>query len=618
MTFSRSHPCWICTRWALPCFARTGPCPDCFTGSRINRFLVVAGQIIRRPAVLGAMMALVLPTVHLQAQVPLTAHAVVDSLAAMRDRAEPLWRDNAPAGRALLDSARAFLAQEHVADLVRGSFALQTRVFNFAMEDACAQAIAGNRALALDRFEAMYHAGAPANFSSYVERGCPALFEMRDEPRYRRILALWRSESRRWRSTALRSPYSDTLPLDRRIAGLSLLWSNVKMVLPGFETTPGLDLDSLYLAYLPRVRREQSTLDYYMMLTRFVAELRDAHTNLFLPDSVRQRRYAGPPLRTLPVDGKAVVRWVLARELDEAGLAPGQIIEAIDGVPTDDYVAGHILPWVSASTPQDRALRTFGYELLTGDANTPVRLTVRRPDSSVFEVDVPRSGYADERPFRRNTDSLLDGNIGYLRLDDFGVPNAALYVEEAMGRLIETRALIVDVRLNGGGSSWPGYRLLMTLADTAFSSNPSFVRMHDPNARRGGLEPLLMRLADSRFEVDDSLHYERPVIVLTSAMTFSAAEDFVASFKAQGRGVIIGEATGGSTGQPFAFALPGGGAAQVRMKHDLLPGGGEFIGVGIIPDIVVHPTIADIASGADPVLDRAISELRTARRGRPD
>ena len=80
-------------------------------------------------------------------------------------------------------------------------------------------------------------------------------------------------------------------------------------------------------------------------------------------------------------------------------------------------------------------------------------------------------------------------------------------------------------------------------------------------------------------------------------------------FDAMKRGTLIGEATGGSTGQPLSFDLPGGGSARVCAKRDTYPDGREFVGKGIEPQITVAPTIEDIRAGRDPVLQRALAML---------
>lgn len=91
--------------------------------------------------------------------------------------------------------------------------------------------------------------------------------------------------------------------------------------------------------------------------------------------------------------------------------------------------------------------------------------------------------------------------------------------------------------------------------------------------------------------------------MLTSARTYSAAEDFVVAFDAMQRGRIVGEPTGGSTGQPLIFDLPGGGTGRI-------PDGRAFVGVGIQPQVMVAPRVADLRAGRDTVLEAALGLLR--------
>ncbi len=75
------------------------------------------------------------------------------------------------------------------------------------------------------------------------------------------------------------------------------------------------------------------------------------------------------------------------------------------------------------------------------------------------------------------------------------------------------------------------------------------------------------------------------------------------------RGILVGSKTGGSTGQPLSFAMPGGGSARICVKRDSYPDGKEFVEFGIVPDVEVYMTVADLRSGRDPVLDSAVQQL---------
>ena len=81
--------------------------------------------------------------------------------------------------------------------------------------------------------------------------------------------------------------------------------------------------------------------------------------------------------------------------------------------------------------------------------------------------------------------------------------------------------------------------------------------------------------------------------------------------KAGKRARLVGTPTGGSTGQPLQIPLPGGGRARVCAKRDTFPDGTEFVGIGVIPDVEVRPTVADFAAGRDVVFERGLAELRS-------
>ncbi|PYO74613.1 MAG: hypothetical protein DMD67_13320 [Gemmatimonadetes bacterium] len=98
--------------------------------------------------------------------------------------------------------------------------------------------------------------------------------------------------------------------------------------------------------------------------------------------------------------------------------------------------------------------------------------------------------------------------------------------------------------------------------------------------------------------------------VLASSATSGAAEDLLAAFRAEGRGVIIGEPSAGSPGDVAAFALPKNWGVQFSVARHLAPDGTEFAGVGIKPDVLVPRTVNDLLAGNEPALDRARQYLK--------
>ena len=61
---------------------------------------------------------------------------------------------------------------------------------------------------------------------------------------------------------------------------------------------------------------------------------------------------------------------------------------------------------------------------------------------------------------------------------------------------------------------------------------------------------------------------------------------------------------------PLQITLPGGGGARICTKRDTFPDGTDFVGVGVIPDVEIHPTAADIAAGRDRVFEEGVATLK--------
>ncbi|WP_168167461.1 S41 family peptidase [Duganella sp. HH105] len=414
---------------------------------------------------------------------------------------------------------------------------------------------------------------------------------------------------RLYKVPAIATPYKPVLTTEEKVAGLSLFWAEARSSFVHFDHVPDLAWDQVYMDYLAKVIAAPTTRDYYRVMMQLAPLLQDGHTNIYAPKELQAELYARPPLRTVLVEDKVLIERVGNPAL-QARLQPGEEIVAVDGEPVLQYGRQHIEPFVSASTPQDRALRTYSYQLLMGAAGKPVKLRVRTAAGAERDEMVERSGsYKGPERFVFKT---LPGDIAYISIDHFESEESVKMFEMAMPEILKAKGLVIDVRRNGGGSSDFGLMILSWLSRQPIASAASYRR--DDNAvsrahasRAASWAPLA---SDGGYTEPHKEVFNGPVAVLIGAQTFSAAEDFTVAFRLMKRGVIVGEATGGSTGQPLFFALPGGGNARICVKRDVYPDGSLFVGKGVMPDVEVGRTVAALRSGADPVLDRAIAELR--------
>ncbi len=419
-----------------------------------------------------------------------------------------------------------------------------------------------------------------------------------------------RAMQRVFGSDALQTPFAPNISKAEKVAGLSKLWSEAKYNFVFFDQVPDLDWDQLYLNYLPKVRNTKSTLEYFKVLQAFYARLEDGHTGLWATsDTLSDLVYGRPAFLTKLVENKVLVDEVFSDSLRQLGIRPGVAVVRIDGVPVQAYADQQVRPYQGGSTPQNVDVATYTYQLLRGAKGQPVALTLSLRDS-VFNHVLPRTGYTDYHASPDFSYRLLPGKIAYVALNSFENDDAwNRFVAAYDDSIANTEALILDVRRNGGGNSGYGWNILGYLTDTAFQTSAYSSRLYSPLRRARGEGVVFESTGQVNWPPQGEKVYSKPVVVLTSAQTFSAAEDFVVAFDAMKRGTLIGETTGGSTGQPLLFSVPGGIMARVCVKRDTYADGEEWVGTGIKPDIEVHPKVVDLQAGRDTVLEAALEYL---------
>lgn len=547
-----------------------------------------------------------------------TATQYYDRIQAERDKAanlvDPQHPDAAKLRQAesILKGALDTLGQPEVMGLGEGNAFLLGRRYDTLRDLAGVYALEGRKNDALDALEAMQaEAWIPAVAS--LLHTDPEFASLRGEPRFKALLVTLDNAGRLWNAKTLAVPYAPQLSEAERIAGLSLFWSEVKYNFVHFDHVPELDWDRTYLDFLPQVIAARDTTAYYEVLMRLAPLLRDGHTNIYPPKALDDHFYARPPMRTALVQGHVLVTQVFSPTLKHEGVHVGDEVLAVDGVDVHRYAKERIAPYQSSSTPQDADVRTYTYALLAGDRSRPVELRLQGADGAAREVEISRGHYTDIQSTPVFVFRMLPGDIAYLSLDHFESDEGVKAFEKHLPEIMRAKGLILDVRNNGGGSTSYGLQILSYLDDKPIPMERSRELSMEPGLRAQGNLILNWRRPtgdNDAYVRQRAQHFDGPVAVLIGPRTFSAAEDFVVSFDAMKRGILVGQSTGGSSGQPLSFPLPGGGSARVCVKRDSYPDGRVFVGKGIAPDIAVAPTLDDIRASRDSVLERAVDELR--------
>ena len=238
----------------------------------------------------------------------------------------------------------------------------------------------------------------------------------------------------------------------------------------------------------------------------------------------------------------------------EAGIQPGDILTAVDGVPTS--------PDVDPRVP------------VTGEEGTVVTLTVNR-NGQVLEftltrraVNIPIVTYEQV------------GSAGVIDCISFGATTAQS-IQEAIRKLDgDTAVWIMDLRANPGGDS----------GATATSAS----------LFTGGGIMLYFRDGSGRYNYSYTLPEfpdmtDKPVIVLTSEHSASGSELFAGDMRTYQAGIALGQRSFGKGTAQIIFdetnsdVMVGGEAMKITTYRFFSPDGATNHVVGVLPTLLVSP-----------------------------
>ena len=446
-------------------------------------------------------------------------------------------------------------------------------------------------------------------------------------------------------------------------------WNTLHPGLYRYTTPPALEtaLDALAVSW----RSPQGFRERFLALTRVTASIQCGHT---YPspyngrDAVVSRLY--PDRALVPFQFRWLDRrMVVTHDRSTEGVfAPGTVVTAIDGVTTSDLL-NQLIPLARADGANDAKrislMEMRGDDRLeTFDIHLPLILPLK--DRAAFTLEDGRtvdaalltlaerqaamaSGTApapDANPW--TLDKGADG-IHRLTMPSWGLYDSAFDWRAWLGQTMDdltsdgARGLIVDLRGNEGGldcghvilsrlidrdlplsadQRWVRYRRapealhpyldtwdrsFLDWGDSAVASDqrPGFYRLNRSNDGTGTtvITPLGRRFSGR-------------VAVICDASNSSATFAFARDVKDNGLATLVGQSTGGNRrgingGAFFFLRLP---ASRIAVDLPLIAGfpNTPQPDEGIVPDLAVATTPADIAAGRDPQMAAAVRVILNA------
>jgi carboxyl-terminal processing protease len=406
----------------------------------------------------------------------------------------------------------------------------------------------------------------------------------------------------------------------QKLWGLMQVWGTVKYNFAFFDQVPELDWDAAVRDSIPRVVAAESREEYYRRLNEVVALLHDGHTFVVSPN-LRNGDDDNPPVECQVVQGRIILARVGdTEEIRAQGVRPGmELITVGNGVPASEALRRDGLRYYAGSTRHGG--EAFGMFLfLRGPKGSTVDLALADEGGASRKVTLTRGCLnRDGTPFRfRILDfppllesRMVGKRVAYLRLATFGddeIVSAANTALDAL-KLDQLAGMIIDLRYNMGGDDQNAFPIVSRLVERPVPSFSWRTREYRPAFASWGEAETWYQGDAEKIEPSLRRRYAGPLVILTGPDTLSTAEDFIVPLDYAGRALLVGEPTAGSTGNPVNVRLPGGAVLRVCSLRTTYPDGREFVGRGIAPDVVVHPTMAGLRANRDEVLEKAIEIL---------
>ncbi|RYF77812.1 MAG: hypothetical protein EOO39_03050 [Cytophagaceae bacterium] len=395
--------------------------------------------------------------------------------------------------------------------------------------------------------------------------------------------------------------YADMVLPDEpyRLLALFRYWNIIQYFFPYKYAIDG-NWAAVLSGMIPVFQRANTPETYQKALYQLVASIKDSHGFLTSTDKTRCLRCdlgtLWLPFEFTLINDKAVVTQVFNDSLiNSLALTVGTVINAIDGQPIRAHI-DRLRPYVSASN--EAALQRDVKKFIGIGANREAKLTIERSgkDTTIVVSRYPYKGLGKRVSRSLNSrnpiSKWLSDSIGYVNMGHL----TQRQTDSVMKPLMTARTIIFDLR------NYPQGTLLLVgwyLTD----KRSTFAQFTRPNLSFPGV---FEQMGSSTLPPAKGKPYAGNVIVLVNEDTQSQAEFTAMAFRTLDRVTLIGSTTAGADGNISWVPLPGGFRTAFSGIGVFYPDGRETQRIGIVPDVLVQPTIDGIRAGRDEVLERAV------------
>ena len=359
----------------------------------------------------------------------------------------------------------------------------------------------------------------------------------------------------------------------------------------------GMDLETRFKTAEEKIKQAQSLGQIFGTIAQILVELNDSHT-YFLPPGFSAKTEYGWQMQI--IGDKCFVTAVKpGSDAAAKGLTEGDEIYMLDGRGVVRENLWKIQYLYRALRPQPgmhvAIIKPDGQHQEL-DVMAKVRQEAKVKDVTGAGIfDLIRESETENRLHRHRSVEFGD-DLFIWKMPQFDLEAAK--VDDLVGNFKKKKAVIIDLRGNGGGYEETLLRLIGNLSDHD-------VKLGDLK-RRKEIKPMVAKTVGK-----DA--YKGKVIILIDSDSGSAAELFARTMQLEKRATVIGDVSSGAVMRAREYPHEIGldtvifYGVSITDADIIMSDGKSLEHVGVTPDEIRLPTAADLAAKRDPVLAYAAS-----------
>jgi C-terminal processing protease CtpA/Prc len=388
--------------------------------------------------------------------------------------------------------------------------------------------------------------------------------------------------------------------LEYRLLAVFRIWNVFHFFYPYLDLIG--DWDAVLPEFIARMEEVKDGREYALAIAEMAAHIADGHTTLAgNPTLDRLYGEAPAPVAIRWIEGA----WVVTAVADDpavrtTGIEIGDVVLSVDGEPMA-VREGLLRRYLAAST-EAGLRRKIADRLLSGPQGSTVSLTVQGREELVKDrvktIALRRQAWTPR--FTGETVRILPGGLGYVDLNRLTVDE----IDGMFERLKGTRGIVFDMRGYPQGTGW----FLASRLNVRGAPYGALFRRRLVSADAGEREQTSVTFSQP-IASTGSWIYKGRTVLLIDERTVSQSEHLGLFFEAAAGTKFVGTPTAGANGDITFFSVPG--IASIRFSgHEVRHADGRQLQrIGLVPDVLVAPTLRGIRDGRDEVLERGIEVL---------